>query len=90
MPFLRKMLAALPDMELQAYTEKGICYCTPRDNSTNYYFDLMPKGKRVIETQYYVDRPGTYETGTCTAECAYATEFRGKAHSMTLTVSESE
>ena len=33
LPFLRNMLAALPDMELQAYTEKGICYCTPRETA---------------------------------------------------------
>ena len=32
-PFLKTMLAALPDMELQAYTEKGICYCTPRETA---------------------------------------------------------
>ena len=33
LPFLRGMLAAIPDMELQAYTERGICYCTPRETA---------------------------------------------------------
>lgn len=33
LPFLRDMLAAFPDMELQAYTENGICYCTPRETA---------------------------------------------------------
>lgn len=33
LPFLRQMLAAFPDMELQAYTENGICYCTPRNTA---------------------------------------------------------
>lgn len=32
-PFLRGMLADLPDMELQAYTDRGICYCTPRETA---------------------------------------------------------
>ena len=59
-------------------------YCTPRDNVTNYYFDRLPKGKRVIETEYYIDRPGVYQTGTCTVWCAYAPEFRGTTHSQTL------
>ena len=32
-PFLRELLAAFPDMELQAYTERGICYCTPEETA---------------------------------------------------------
>ena len=63
-------------------------YCTPRDYSTNYYFDILSKGKHVIETEYYLDRPGTYETGTCTVQCAYAPEFHGTTHSQTLKIKE--
>lgn len=33
LPFLRGLLAEFPDMELQAYTERGICYCTPRETA---------------------------------------------------------
>ena len=61
-------------------------YITPRDCSTNYYFDQLPKGKRVIETEYYVDRVGTYESGTVTAGCAYAPEFRATAPAYELRV----
>ena len=61
-------------------------YCTPRDYTTNFYFDCLSKGRHVIETEYYVDRAGTYETGTCTAECAYAPEFRGLTKSLTINV----
>jgi len=61
-------------------------YVTPRDCTTNYYLDLLPKGKHIIETEYYVDRPGTYETGTCTVECAYSPEFRGLTKSQTIKV----
>jgi len=63
-------------------------YTTPRDCSTNYYFDRMAKGKHVIETEYYIDRVGTYETGTCTASCAYSPEFRGNAKSQTIKVND--
>ena len=63
-------------------------YCAPKDCATNYFFDLLAKGKHVIETEYYIDRAGTYETGTCTAGCAYSPEFRGTAKSMTITVTE--
>ncbi len=61
-------------------------YCTPKDNSTNYFFDSMAKGRHVIETEYYIDREGKYETGTCTASCAYAPEYRGTAKSQTINV----
>ena len=32
-PFLRALLAEFPDMELQAYTEEGIRYCTPEETA---------------------------------------------------------
>ena len=54
-------------------------YCSPKDNTTNFYLNVMPKGKRVIETEYYIDRTGTYQTGTCSAQCAYSPEFRATA-----------
>ena len=61
-------------------------YCTPHDCATNYYFDCLSKGKHVIENEYFIDREGTYETGTCTVECAYAPEFRAITHSQTLNI----
>ena len=61
-------------------------YCAPHDCSTNYYFDCLSKGTHVIENEYYIDRAGTYETGTCTVECAYAPEFRAITKSQTITV----
>ena len=63
-------------------------YCTPHDCSTNYYFDCLSKGTHVIENEYYIDRPGTYETGTCTVECAYAPEFRAITKSQTMTIKQ--
>ena len=61
-------------------------YCSPRDNSTNYYFDLLSKGKHVVETEYYVDRAGRYETGTCTVECAYSPEFSAREKAKVINV----
>ncbi|MBR6121081.1 MAG: alpha-2-macroglobulin [Prevotella sp.] len=65
-------------------------YCAPKDNATNYFFHLLPKGKRIIETEYYIDRAGCYETGTCTVQCAYAPEFRGTTRSQTINVKSEE
>ena len=61
-------------------------YCTPKDYTTNYYFDCLSKGTHVIENEYFIDRAGTYETGTCTVQCAYAPEFRATTKSETLII----
>ena len=61
-------------------------YCALKDGATHYFFEKLPKGKHVIETEYYVDRAGCYETGTCTAQCAYAPEYRATGASMTLNI----
>ena len=75
-----------PVSQLSGYDWHLGCYVTPRDNVTNYYFDRLPKGERVVETEYYIDRAGQYETGTCTIQCAYASEYRGTTHSQTIKV----
>ena len=65
-------------------------YCTPRDNSTNYYFNQLSKGKHVVETEYYIDREGTYNTGLVTVQCAYSPEFSGRTASTTLQVTKQQ
>ncbi len=77
-----------PISQLSGYT-RGY-YCAPKDNATDYFFDCLSKGKHVIETEYYVDRPGLYHTGTCTAQCAYSPEYTGRAASLTLNISSNE
>lgn len=61
-------------------------YCTPKDNATNYYFDVLRKGRHIIETEYYIDRAGRYETGTCSVQCAYSPGFRGITKSQTIII----
>ena len=61
-------------------------YCSPKDNATHYFYRGLSKGKHIIETEYYIDRAGTYETGTCNVGCAYAPEFRATAPSVELRI----
>ena len=84
----RRAACMEPVQQLSGYHSGA--YCAPKDFATCYYFDLLPKGKRVFETEYYIDRPGRYETGTCTVQCAYAPEFRGTTHSQTIQVEPNE
>ena len=75
-----------PVKQLSGYNWREGYYCTPKDYATSYFFDLLPKGRRIIETEYYIDREGTYETGTCTVQCAYSPEFSARARSLTFIV----
>ena len=75
----RRAACMEPVNQLSGYRDGA--YITPKDNATYYYMDRLPKGKHVIETEYYIDRAGSYEMGTCTAECAYSPEFRAVAKS---------
>ena len=60
-----------PVNQLSGY-QRGIgCYVSPRDHATNFYFDRLSKGKHIVEMEYYVDRKGDYQSGTCIAECTY-------------------
>ena len=73
-----------PVKQLSGYHHGG--YITPRDNATCYFYDILSKGTHVIDTEYYIDRAGTYETGGATVECAYAPEFRAVTKSETLNI----
>ena len=82
----RRAACMEPVKQLSGYHHGA--YCSPKDNATHYFYRGLGKGKHVIETEYYIDRAGTYETGTCTVGCAYAPAFRATAPSTTLTITE--
>ena len=69
----RRAACMEPVSQVSGY-QRG-CYIAPKDYTTTYYFNKMAKGTHVVETEYYVDRAGSYEMGTCKAQCAYAPEF---------------
>ena len=80
----RRAACMEPVKQLSGY--RNGAYCSPKDNATHYFYYGISKGKHVLETEYYIDRAGTYETGTCTASCAYSPEFRGVAKSQIIEV----
>ena len=47
---------------------------------------IIQKGKHQIESEYYVDRVGTYQTGTCVVQCAYSPEFMAREAGQVLVV----
>jgi len=61
-------------------------YISTKDNTTNYYFDCLSKGSHRIETEYYIDRKGTYTTGTCEAQCTYSPGYKATAKALKITV----
>lgn len=82
-----KRAACLEPVNQKSGYQWGIgCYVSPRDHATNFYFDRLSKGMHIVEMEYYVDRKGDYQSGTCTAECTYSPEFGGRTKTYELKV----
>lgn len=75
-----------PVNQLSGYQWGIGCYVSPRDHATNFYFNRLSKGKHIVEMEYYVDRKGDYQSGTCIAECTYSPEFGGRTETYELKV----
>lgn len=63
-------------------------YIAPKDNATNYFFNRLAKGKHTITTEYYLDRVGDYQAGSCAVECAYSPKYSGHTEAYQLNVSK--
>ena len=84
-----KRVACLePVTQLSGYQWSMGCYVAPKDYTTNLYFGRLSKGRHVVEMEYYIDRKGEYQAGTCAAQCAYSPEFGGRAEAYKLNVKE--
>ena len=59
-------------------------YAEMRDSKSIYHFDQLSKGTHVVETEYYVNRTGEYQSGNATIVCEYAPEFRGSVDAITI------
>ena len=77
-----------PVNQLSGYQWGMGCYVSPGDNTTNFYFDRLPKGKHIVEMEYYVDRKGDYQSGSCTAMCTYSPEFGGRTEAYEMKISD--
>lgn len=84
----RRAACMEPVRQLSGYS-RGV-YVSPKDNATHYFYYGLAKGRHVIETEYYIDRPGQYATGSCSVQCAYAPEFRATAPSMLLNIKDND
>ncbi len=77
-----------PVGQLSGYQWGMGCYVSPKDNATNFYFDRLSKGKHIVEMEYYIDRKGEYQAGSCSAQCVYSPEFGGRAEAYQMKVGE--
>ncbi|NDV77416.1 alpha-2-macroglobulin [Dysgonomonas sp. 511] len=63
-----------------------IYYQMPKDASTNFYFDHLPKGTYVLEYPVYVNRTGEYTNGITTIQCMYAPEYASHTQGVKVVV----
>lgn len=50
-------------------------YQTSKDASSNFYFNLLPRGTWLFEYAVYINRTGSYSSGITTIQSMYAPEF---------------
>ncbi len=65
-----------------------IYYQMPKDASTNFYFDRLPKGTYVLEYPVFVNRTGEYSNGITTIQCLYAPQYVSHTQGIKVTVKE--
>lgn len=58
----------------------------PHDTKIVYSYYGLAEGTYCMETEFWLDRPGTYEIGLATIQCAYAPEFHATCPSQKLVV----
>jgi uncharacterized protein YfaS (alpha-2-macroglobulin family) len=59
-------------------------YFTTNDIATQFFFEYLPRGKRVYEYSLRVFQKGTYSSGFASLQCLYAPEY--SAHSGSIHV----
>ena len=57
------------------WRESTYYYQSTKDASTNFFFDLLPKGTYVFEYPVFVNRVGDYSSGITMMQCLYAPEY---------------
>jgi CheY-like chemotaxis protein len=65
-----------------------IYYRTSKDASTNFYFDVLPRGTYVLEYSVYVTRTGSYSNGITTVQCMYAPEFTSHTEGLRVDIAD--
>ena len=63
-------------------------YKTPKDASTDFYFNVLPKGTYVFEYAVRVNRVGSYSNGMAVVQCMYAPEFTSRTAGERINVKE--
>lgn len=48
------------------------CYAETRNNSTNLFFDFLPKGRHVVTYECRVAEEGVFASGIATVQCLYS------------------
>jgi hypothetical protein len=61
-------------------------YESTKDASTNFYFDVLPRGIYVFEYDLFVTHTGMFSNGVTTIQCMYAPEFSSHSEGIKVNV----
>ena len=80
----RRAACMQPIQQISGY--RNGYYMSTKDNSTNYYYNTLSKGTHRIETEYFIDRQGEYNTGTCEVQCTYSPGYKATDKAIKLII----
>jgi hypothetical protein len=61
-------------------------YESTKDASTDFFFDVLPRGTYVFEYELSAGQSGNFSNGITTIECLYAPEFRYQTEGIRINV----
>ncbi|HVS97570.1 MAG TPA: hypothetical protein VHE54_13845, partial [Puia sp.] len=61
-------------------------YESTRDASTDFFFDVLPRGTHVLEYELLAGQSGNFSNGITTIECLYAPEFAYHSEGIRMSV----
>ena len=67
-----------------SYADGLSTYRAVSDTGTECFIEQVRKGTHTFTEEYFVDRAGTFSTGTASVRCVYAPEFGGTAAGTSL------
>lgn len=75
-----------PEYKASGYQWRSGYYFTLKDASTNYFYDILPKGRHELEYEVKANNIGLFDAGISTAECMYDPSVNARSENLKVEI----
>ncbi|MGJ1269294.1 MG2 domain-containing protein [Sphingobacterium spiritivorum] len=75
-----------PEYRASGYQWRSGYYFTMKDASTNYFYDMLPKGRHELEYEIKANNTGMFNAGISTAECMYDPSVNARSENLKVEI----